>query len=231
MYSKESGPHYKTVFTIFENRFLKTALEKFAKENNLKIFLGEPSTPDIYVMPFFLSIVDRNILGTDVWNDYLKYDEEVEEYGDYLIIIDDRNDLTMPKYQDSYHLPISAEDSILDIISTCKKIVIITEPQRCLCALLGNLYNKTTKELQDEILFLMKKFPCVKDYFFNFIVVKDGQGDKKKKLSNYFLTRSDEELILFIKYQFSQFCDIQQFYIKKMKGLYFSKKEHEVYLR
>jgi len=103
MYSKNSGPYYKTIYTIFENRILRIALENFAEKNNFKIFFGEPLTSDIYVMPFFLSIVDRNVLGTEVWNDYLEYDEEVEEHGDYLIIIDDRNDLKIPKYRDIYH--------------------------------------------------------------------------------------------------------------------------------
>lgn len=230
MYSKVSGPHFKTIFTIFENPKLKKELKRFAINNSLKIFLGEPSMPDIIAMPYFLSIVDRNILGINTWNDFLEYNEEAEPIGEYYILIDDREDLNMPKHGDCYQISIDKEDSIAEVMKRCHRIVLFSEVRRCLCALDWYLSDKTKIELKNELLSIFKISPVVEVCFYSEIVAGNKQINKDKKLSNYIDTRSEKEIGLYIKEQYSFFSSVQIYYLKKMKQLYFSDKNKNVYL-
>jgi len=230
MYSKISGPRYKTIFTVFNDHNLKNKLKKFAQENSYKIFLGEPFSPDIIVMPYFLSIVDRNILGIDSWNNYLKYNEEAEVNDEYCVIIDDRKDLKLPKFGEFVQISIVTNESVTDVINTCKNIARFSEGRRCFWALESYLSEKIGVELQEELLGLFKVYFMVKDCFYTKIVSKNTSRSKEDKLSNYFATRSEEEIRLFIKEQYRAFVDVQRYYIDKIKQLYFSVQNEDVYL-
>jgi len=230
MYSKVSGPHFKTIFTIFENPKLKNELKRFAINNSLKIFIGKPSMPDIIAMTYFLFIVDRNILGINIWNDFLKYNEEAKPIGEYYILVDDREDLNMPKYGKSIQISIDKEDSIAEVMKRCDRIILFSEVQRCLWALDWYLSDKTKIELKNELLSIFKISPVVEVCFYSEIAAEDKQINKDKKLSNYIDTRSDKEIRLYIKEQYRIFGDVQIYYINKMKQLYFSDKDKNVYL-
>ena len=52
-------------------------LNRLAKEANCRLIFPEPNTPDLYVFPAVLRIVDRRVLGGKAWNWYLKFLEEL----------------------------------------------------------------------------------------------------------------------------------------------------------
>ena len=60
------------ILAIFENEELRIALEQWANKHNCRIHWGDPSSADICAIPNFVMIVDRSILGTNVYDDYLK---------------------------------------------------------------------------------------------------------------------------------------------------------------
>jgi len=92
----DSFKRSKTIFAQFENDELKKELEKCAIKKRCDIYWGKPDSSDIIAIPHFISILDRNITGKEAWKNYLKY---LEETGDNTpcIIIDNRNDLGLPK--------------------------------------------------------------------------------------------------------------------------------------
>lgn len=230
MYSKKSGPYFKTIFTTFDNYNLTIALEKFVTNNHFNIFKGEPSSPDIIVMPYFIAIIDRNILGFDVWRNFFEYNEEVADYENNCIILDNRKDLEILKFGTSIQIDINNVDSVSAIISTCERITSVTELQRCYSALSWYLTEKNKKSLQDEVLYLFQRYPIVKDYFFSEIISLRNEKKKDILLSDYFTTRSDEEIKIFIKEQFRQFDDVKIFYIRKLRSLYFENTKKQIYL-
>jgi hypothetical protein len=230
MYSKTSGSHFKTIFTIFKNPKLKKELEKFAIDNRFKIFLGKPLTHDIIMMPYFLAIIDRDLLGVKIWNDFLKGNEEVRPSGEYYILVDYRKDLNLPKYGEAYQISFDNEDLIARVMKRCARIAKTSEVRRCLWALDGYLFHLTKKELKNELIMIFEKFPIVEAYFNEDIAKGNNQIDKENNLSNYLATRSNEEIKLYIKNQYRTITGVQIYYIDKMKQLFFTDNDRNVYL-
>lgn len=63
----------RNILAIFENEKLKIALEEWVNKHNCRIHWGDPSSADICAIPNLVMIVDRSILGVNVYDDYLKW--------------------------------------------------------------------------------------------------------------------------------------------------------------
>lgn len=75
----QSNNRCNIIFCEFNNPKLRSAIEQCASEMGCRIEDGRPGDPDILAFPYFISIVDRNIVGKDTWESYLAYRTEVDE--------------------------------------------------------------------------------------------------------------------------------------------------------
>ena len=117
-----TGIRDKTVFAVFDNKKLKSELERWVIKNNCKLCWGVPRTPDIIAIPYFVSVIDRNVLGEEAWEMYLRYydnDEDVPEYWqtEVCIIVDDKRDMELPRYDQVLCFDLRYEESIRWIIN------------------------------------------------------------------------------------------------------------------
>ena len=120
----------KTVFAVFDNKKLKSELEKWVIENDCKFCWGVPRTPDIIAIPYFVSVIDRNVLGEEAWEMYLENwdnDEDNPEYWqtEACIIVDDRRDMELPGYDQVLCFDLRYEESIrwvINAVDMAKKI-------------------------------------------------------------------------------------------------------------
>jgi hypothetical protein len=63
----------KTIFCQFDNSTLKVEIEKLAKELGCRVYSGEPGSFDIIGVPYFISVVDRSLVGRQAWETYMQY--------------------------------------------------------------------------------------------------------------------------------------------------------------
>jgi len=85
------GDLYKpneTSFCQFDNKDLLAVIEKHAAELGCKVYHGEPGSPDILAIPYFVAIVDRNIVGEETWDCYSDYCNEVNNKIPCIIVDD-----------------------------------------------------------------------------------------------------------------------------------------------
>jgi len=121
----------KTVFAVFDNKKLKSELEKWVIENNCELCWGVPRTPDIIAIPYFVSVIDRNVLGDEAWEMYLGFkdpdDYEVEYWQtEACIIVDDKRDMELPRYDQVLCFDLRYEGSIrwvINAVDMAKKMV------------------------------------------------------------------------------------------------------------
>jgi hypothetical protein len=76
----------KTIFCQFESRTLKREIEQLAKDLGCRVYHGEPGSFDIIGVPYFVSIVDRRVVGRQAWKTYLEYCRETGDKTPCLII-------------------------------------------------------------------------------------------------------------------------------------------------
>ncbi len=112
----------KTVFAVFNNKKLKSELEKWVIENDCELCWGVPRTPDIIAIPYFVSVIDRNVLGEESWEMYLGVwdnDEDDPEYWmtEVCIIVDDKRDMELPRYDQVLCFDLRYEGSITWVIN------------------------------------------------------------------------------------------------------------------
>jgi len=112
----------KTVFAVFDNKKLKSELEKWVIENNCELCWGVPRTPDIIAIPYFVSVIDRNVLGEESWEMYLRYHDNDEDDPEYwqtevCIIVDDKRDMELPRYDQVLCFDLRYEESITWVIN------------------------------------------------------------------------------------------------------------------
>ena len=112
----------KTVFAVFNNKKLKSELEKWVIENDCELCWGVPRTPDIIAIPYFVSVIDRNVLGEESWEMYLRYHDNDEDDPEYwqtevCIIVDDRKDMELPGYDQVLCFDLRYEESIRWVIN------------------------------------------------------------------------------------------------------------------
>lgn len=146
----------KTIFVQFENEDLKVQLEKCARDINCEVYWGEASSPDIIAIPYFISIIDRNIVGTEMWKYYLEYEKEVKD-DEPCIIIDKIKDLELPVKKNIFQYDIKDKNTIPQIISAVK------EAKKDLDAKIKKR-RKAKEVLEADLKILRDKYPeCVLD--------------------------------------------------------------------
>lgn len=111
----------KTIFCQFDNSELKSKIEECAKKMDCDIFFGEPSSPDLIAIPYFISIVDRSLVGDECWNEYLRYCKETDDDTPCLIV-DNNKDLPVPKIKNKIvsHFDLTDRSKIEKIIEIIK---------------------------------------------------------------------------------------------------------------
>lgn len=111
----------RSIFCQFNDEQLKQAIERCAKENDCTIFYGEKESIDICAVGSFVRIIDRNIVGRGVWNEYI---EGIDSSGGDVpcIIVDDISDLPLPKCQYVCQLDLKNPKAIQKIVQTIKQM-------------------------------------------------------------------------------------------------------------
>lgn len=77
-----------TLFCQFENNELKTILEDWAAQNGINIYYGKPLSPDIIAVPFFAAVVDKEVMGSEIWDEHLTYCKETDESKPTILLND-----------------------------------------------------------------------------------------------------------------------------------------------
>lgn len=111
----------RNIFCQFDNEQLKQAVDRCAKEIDCTIFYGEKESIDICAVGSFIKIVDRNIVGHGVWNEYI---EGIDSSGGDVpcIIVDDIYDLPLPKCQYVCQLNLKNPKNVQKIVQSVKQM-------------------------------------------------------------------------------------------------------------
>lgn len=112
----------RTILCQFDNSALKEAVEGVAKDISCDIWYGKSGWPDIFAIPCFITIVDRNLVGDEIWNEYLRFCEEVND-DTPCVIVDDMSHLGLPKNKDVSRINTNDPASI----NAVKQIIIASK--------------------------------------------------------------------------------------------------------
>jgi hypothetical protein len=64
----------KTIFCQFEDQKLEAAIAKCAAEINCEVIDGAPFSTDMLTFSgFFVSIIDRNLIDREMWQEYVQW--------------------------------------------------------------------------------------------------------------------------------------------------------------
>lgn len=107
----------KTIFCQFENQKLDAAIAKCAEEINCEVIEGTPFTPDMLALSGFVNIIDRNLIGREMWQEYVQWYDEFRR--DETCIIVDNIILDMP-------MPVSRYMPVFDLNNPYAVPAIIT---------------------------------------------------------------------------------------------------------
>jgi len=92
-----------------------------AREMNCTVWQGEPFTPDLIATPYFISIVDRNLMGGECWNLFLSYCRETKD-DTPLIIVDELSHLGLPDHKNIKLVDLNNPEGLEEIRSAIRKI-------------------------------------------------------------------------------------------------------------
>ncbi len=112
----------RNIFCQFDNERLKQAIEDCAKEIDCTISYGDKGSIDIFAIGSFVKIVDRNIVGHDVWKEYIECIVDSAGGDTPCIIVDDIYNLPLPKCQYICQLNLKNPTNIQKIIKTIKQM-------------------------------------------------------------------------------------------------------------
>lgn len=76
----------KTIFCIFENPDLKKRIVECARDLDCEVFWGDPDSPDIIAVPYFIAIIDRGFIPKDWSMRYLQYCRETDNKTPLIVI-------------------------------------------------------------------------------------------------------------------------------------------------
>jgi len=114
-------PWRRTIFCQFEHEQLKEAIERCARETDCRVFHGESGSPDIFAIGSFISIVDRNVVGHDLWQEYVEcFDPVMDDTPCF--IIDDLMHLPLPRRNYVYQFDMTDKRSIMTIVKMIRQM-------------------------------------------------------------------------------------------------------------
>jgi len=85
----------RTIYCLIGDRLLAGRLKQCAKEIGCRIFFEDPFSPELLFMPHFVSVLDRNLIGDELWDIYADWCDEVKISASCLIV-DNINHLRLP---------------------------------------------------------------------------------------------------------------------------------------
>ena len=110
-----------TIFCQFDHPVLQNTIEAYAREAGCQVIFGEDGSPDIFAMPAFIQIIDRNSVGADMWQDYVAFSDDVHD-DTPCILVDVAETLAMPKTKYVVRFELVQPDDINDILDIVKNI-------------------------------------------------------------------------------------------------------------
>jgi len=75
-----------TIFCQIADPQLASSLNWPAKNLSCDLYNGKPITADIFATPYFIAIVDRNIVGKELWTEYLEFRKEVDDTTPFILV-------------------------------------------------------------------------------------------------------------------------------------------------
>lgn len=111
----------RNIFCQFDNEEFKKAVEKCAIETDSSIFYGISGDPDIFACPAFVMIIDRNVVGHDLWREYAQISDQCF-FDTPCFIIDNNRNLPIPKMKYVYQFDMDKRTTIPTIIETIKQM-------------------------------------------------------------------------------------------------------------
>jgi cell division GTPase FtsZ len=109
------------IFYQVENKNLKLELERLSRERNWTLREGGAFTPDLVAIPYFISIVDRSLIGEECWNVFLEFCRESRD-DTPLIIVDNLRHLKLPDHKNITFVDLNNPQSFEEIKSIIRKI-------------------------------------------------------------------------------------------------------------
>jgi hypothetical protein len=111
----------RNIFCQFDNEELKKAIEKCAIETDSSIFYGTSGDPDIFACPAFVLIIDRSLVGHDLWKEYVQ-ESDYCGFDTPCFIVDNNLNLPIPKMKYVYQFDMDDGRTIPTITKTIKQM-------------------------------------------------------------------------------------------------------------
>lgn len=91
--SMNSPPHpfkpwARTIFCTVDDDAIMKTVESHASELGCRVVKGEPFSPDIIVHGYFIAIVDRRLIGKEMWQSYMDYRNEADDHVPCIVVDD-----------------------------------------------------------------------------------------------------------------------------------------------
>jgi hypothetical protein len=95
----------KTIFCCFDNPALAMRIGECAEELNCDVFWGDPDSPDIIAIPYFIAVIDRGLMSVGWYIRYIQYRKETDDKTP-LILVDTHHGLDdLLRLDEFLHLP------------------------------------------------------------------------------------------------------------------------------
>jgi len=118
-------PWRRTIFCQFDgeenHKVLFEGLTKCAREIDCQIIRGTDGHPDIYAYGCFVQILDRTLVGDEMWREYAA---AYKDAGDITpcFIIDDRKDLPLPSWKFAKQIDMQDPSAVNTIVETIRQM-------------------------------------------------------------------------------------------------------------
>lgn len=72
----------ETILTIIADRELALKLAEWATDHGYKIVEGDPDSPDSFAIPFWVAVIDKEVMTKSAWDQLVGYWKEFEKPWD-----------------------------------------------------------------------------------------------------------------------------------------------------
>ena len=119
MFEKCSRPSFlDTVFIQVKDLQLLVAFSEKARDLNCVVKTGRPETEDFWAIGGFFQVVDRTLIGPEIWESYWGWRIDVK-CRDPLVVVDTENGVDQRKSKNVYYT--NSKDEILNLMQREKK--------------------------------------------------------------------------------------------------------------
>ena len=114
------SPRDRRIFCQFEHQELETEIEKCAQKIGCEVLYGEPFSPDILALGGLIFILDRNLVGIDMWEEYVGMCDEFK-WDEPCLIVDIIEEWPLPKSNYVSIFDLNDPASVTSIIYVIKE--------------------------------------------------------------------------------------------------------------